>query len=74
MVTPLCFDLARDFSEGRAAVMVGKKWGFIGRDGVVVIEPQYDSAWSFSEGIAPVIRGSRRARLCYRLGLRASEP
>ena len=57
MVTPLCFDHARDFSEGRAAVMVGKKWGFIERNGVVVIEPQYDAAWSFTEGIAPVKKG-----------------
>ena len=51
MVTPLCFDYARDFSDGRAAVMVGKKWGFIDRNGVVVIKPQYDAAWAFTEGI-----------------------
>ena len=57
LVTPLCFDYARDFSEGRAAVMVGKKWGFIDRNGVVVIKPQYAAAWAFTEGIARVKKG-----------------
>jgi len=36
MVTPLGFDYARVFSEGRAAVMVRKKWGFIDRSGQYV--------------------------------------
>jgi hypothetical protein len=53
-VTALQFDFARDFWEGRAAIMVGKKWGFIDSTGEVAIEPQFDAAWSFAEGIAVI--------------------
>src|SRR5271155_984054 len=51
MVTPLHFDMVRALSEGRAAVMLGKKWGFIDSPSAFVIEPQYGGAWRFSEGI-----------------------
>jgi hypothetical protein len=34
--------------------MVGDKWGYIDPEGKVVIEPQYDEAGSFSEGVARV--------------------
>jgi lysophospholipase L1-like esterase len=33
---------------------VGGKWGFIDPTGAMVIQPQYDDAWWFSEGLAPV--------------------
>lgn len=33
----------------------GNQWGFINRDGEVVIEPQWDRAWEFSDGFARVL-------------------
>lgn len=30
------------------------KWGFVDRSGEMVIEPQFDMVFSFSEGLAPV--------------------
>ncbi|MBV9957180.1 MAG: WG repeat-containing protein, partial [Acidobacteria bacterium] len=36
------------------------KLGYMDRKGAVVIEPQYDDAWEFSEGLAYVKAGNRR--------------
>ncbi len=36
------------------------KWGYMDRAGKVVIEPQYDGAWDFSEGLACVGKGLLR--------------
>lgn len=36
------------------AVKKGEKWGFIDVDGNLVIEPQYEEAGAFSNGLAPV--------------------
>jgi hypothetical protein len=49
------FEGGGGFSEGLAAVR-GKnhKYGFIDKTGVFVIQPQYDRAGDFSEGLAPV--------------------
>lgn len=41
-------------AEEPAAVKVNGKWGFVGMDGQLVIEPQYEAAGSFSGGLAPV--------------------
>jgi len=30
------------------------KWGFIDKTGKIVIEPQFEIAWAFGEGLAPV--------------------
>ena len=53
------FDDADDFSEGLALVKVAGDYGFVGRDGQLVvnfvIEPQFDEADSFSEGLALVL-------------------
>ncbi|MBC8123362.1 MAG: WG repeat-containing protein, partial [Gemmatimonadaceae bacterium] len=56
---------AHDFSEGLAAVKVktnsvlsGEKYGFIDRTGKFAIEPQFDSAWGFREGLAAVKLGT----------------
>jgi hypothetical protein len=48
------YNAARDFSEGRAAVQDGGKWGFINRKGKFVVMPQYLDAGSFVDGLAPV--------------------
>ena len=51
------FEMAKDFSEGLAPVMQGRKWGFIDKSGRVVIAPRFDDAWPFSEGLARVRQG-----------------
>lgn len=60
-VIPAVYELARDFSEGLAAVQIKtgdkKKFGFIDRSGKTVIPFQYDMAGSFSSGLAPVGMG-----------------
>jgi hypothetical protein len=48
------FKAARDFSDKRAAVMDGGKWGFINRKGTFVIPAKYIGAGSFKNGLAPV--------------------
>jgi hypothetical protein len=48
------FDEALDFSEGLAAVQVGKLWGFVDRAGRMVIAPRFRSSGRFSGGIAAV--------------------
>jgi hypothetical protein len=52
----------RDFSEGYAAVRIGENWGYINREGKIVIQPQYHYAGRFREGLAPVAvrRGKKR--------------
>jgi hypothetical protein len=49
------YDSACNFKDGLAAVYaVDKGWGFIDIAGNEVIEPQFESAMSFSEGLAGV--------------------
>lgn len=48
------YNLAWPFSDGLAAVLVGKVWGYIDATGAMVIPPQFDWAYSFSEGFAAV--------------------
>lgn len=43
-----------DFSEGLAAVAVNGKWGFIDKTGKLVIAPQFQRTYFFSEGLARV--------------------
>jgi WG containing repeat len=56
------FDVAHDFSDGLATVLVVEgdvqKWGYIDTSGTVVIQPQFDQAFDFSEGLAAVVIGS----------------
>ena len=54
------FDDAKIFNgEGYAAVKIGSKWGFINKDGEVVIEPMYEDARSFSNGYAAVLKNGK---------------
>jgi hypothetical protein len=47
-----------EFHEGRAAVEIGSnKWGFIDRDGKLVVPAQYSTVQPFSEGVAGVAVG-----------------
>ena len=58
------FLLARDFSQSRAAVLVGGerlgrrvvggRWGYIDPAGRSAVDPHYASAGTFAEGLAPV--------------------
>lgn len=41
-----------NFSEGLAVVCVNKKYGYVDKEGNIVISPQFDFADSFSEGLA----------------------
>ena len=45
------------FSEGRAAVKVNGKWGYIDEAGNVVIQPSYDFTLRFNEGLSSVQKG-----------------
>src|SRR3954462_2626566 len=47
-------------SVGLFPIRQDGKWGYINRTGEVVIKPQYDDAWDFSEGLAYVREGARR--------------
>lgn len=49
------YDRLAPFSEGRAAVRRGDKWGYINTKGEEVIECQFDRAEEFHEGISQVI-------------------
>ena len=46
-------------SEKLAVVKIGSKWGYINTDGHYVINPQFDGAASFSEGLAIVKIGDK---------------
>ena len=48
------FDWVSHFSEGLAAVMLGKKYGFIDETGGFVIKTRYTEVGDFSEGLARV--------------------
>ena len=50
------FDAALRFSEGRAAVKMKGRFGYINRDGTLVIPVQFDDAFEFHDGMARVVR------------------
>jgi len=56
---------AREFSEGLAPVKdrTSGLWGYIDRQGQWVIAPQFDAAYSFSDGLAGVNLGGKRGFL-----------
>ena len=50
-------DGAGEFSEGLAIVKIDYDYGFINKDGEIVINPQFDGAGNFSEGLSGVVIG-----------------
>ena len=50
------YDEARRFSESRAAVRIGERWGYIGLDGNDVVAAELIAASSFDNGVALVCR------------------
>lgn len=54
MVVKPEFDEALRFSEGLAAVKIGNTFGYISKDGKVVIPPQFNWADEFTDGIAMI--------------------
>ena len=56
------FQSAREFSEGLAPVQdpATGLWGYIDRAGDYIIKPQFDQAYSFSDGLAGVQQGDKR--------------
>lgn len=47
-------DVAESFSDGMALIILQDKYGFVNRKGEAVVEPQYESAFGFSDGLAAV--------------------
>lgn len=54
------FDEIDDFRGNLTPVRVSNKWGFINLYGNLVIDPQFDSAGSFSEGLAFIKKGDKK--------------
>ncbi len=54
------FNEARSFSEGLAAVRIGKKWGYIDSVGNFVIDRQFEKIGPFSEGLAAVTKDGKK--------------
>ena len=55
MATTQKFDNWGRFSEGLCKVLIGKKWGFIDKKGLVAINPLYDNVSNFHDGVAIVV-------------------
>ncbi len=47
-------DACGEFKEGIARIMLNRKYGFIDKDGKVIVKPQFDRAGDFNEGMAQV--------------------
>ena len=56
-IVPPIYDLVGNFSDGRAWVKVGNKFGYIDTEGNEIVPPIYDYVESFSEGFAVVRNG-----------------
>ncbi|MCA0237182.1 MAG: WG repeat-containing protein [Bacteroidetes bacterium] len=62
---PLDYDQIQAFSDGYAAVLKNGRWGYINKQGELVIPWQFDDASDFKEGIAVVKTSSSQFRfLC----------
>ncbi len=56
----------RDTMAAETETQHAGKWGYIDRAGNMVIEPQFDCAWNFSEGLAPVNVGRQLGYIDWR--------
>ncbi|MBD0309503.1 MAG: WG repeat-containing protein, partial [Microcoleus sp. T1-bin1] len=56
-INKLRLDGGLDFCEGVAPVMINNKWGYMDQNGEIVIEPQFDEAEKFSNGLVRVRNG-----------------
>lgn len=57
---PAVFATGSDFSEGVAAVAVSAgSWGYVNRDGEFVIEPKFEYAGPFRNGLAAVVKDKK---------------
>lgn len=57
-VIPFTFESTRRFVDGRAAVRVEGRWGFIDETGQLVIPPIYDAVGDFNGGVAEFKTGA----------------
>jgi Serine/threonine protein kinase len=57
------YDSVKSFSEGLAAVKQNDLWGYIGRDGRVVVQPQYARASSVRNGRSEVVSGGIKCEI-----------
>jgi len=48
------FDLAQNFSEGRAVVVTNHKYGFVDKEGKLVVPTMFEWAYAFSHGTSAV--------------------
>lgn len=65
-ITPVCFDVAKNFSDGRALVKYQDKYGYIDREKIMInpkntdeyaekLSPRFFGATSFKNGVATVV-------------------
>ena len=54
MIPPGRYDDLGDFQEGRCAFRVGEKWGLLDARGKVVVEPRFERAPVFHQGLAAI--------------------
>ncbi len=53
------------FNDGLCAVKIGKKWGYIDREGKFIIDTIYYQADYFSNGLAPVVKSKEHDILSF---------
>lgn len=64
LLTPV-FDFAERFHEGLAAVKIKNKWGFINKDGNLIIEAKFNDVRNFNKGRAFVKLGNEWGIISY---------
>lgn len=74
VLVPPHFEQAQYFSEERARVWTVDGWGYINREGELVIDPQFAQAWNFRNGLARVRTEDGRMGYVTRTGARVWPP